>query len=509
MLNHRSLAYCLLLSAFLAAAAGFSAPAHAQAAPPPTVTGIHVDKTDKNAVVAREKAIVAAQRTAFELLAEKSMTPDAFKNYQVPDDATIESLVRDFQISNEQMSSDRYVADFTVRFTPQLSNYITVPAGLGVVQASPGPVPPAAAAVPAAASVADSADATDEGAGTDMASGLSGVAPAPAETAPAKTVPAARRNILVLPYLEQTDGSRILWDDPNPWRDAWQDKGTSRPQPRLTVTVPLGDLTDVSSGDPEAVWKGDYRTIEELRANYSATAVAVLLAHMSPDAGGVDIYLYRDGTFTRLQTVSGTFDDAASFKKAIPLVIGALEAPQPNAAPVSSSMPQTPLAAPVPVVNEPAPAAAQMSVAAMMDFGSFAQWMEAQKRLAAVVPPLSIEISGLTTHAAQFTISFDGSLSSLRAALAAQGLVIDRPVVDVGASVLGSDAPTQRTVYELKLAKSAPAAGGGATIPAAGGGATIPAAGNAASVPAAAGATVPVTAGGVNMPAAAGGANIQ
>ncbi len=520
MFNHHRFTYKMTALVFAAALVAFSTSGRAQFAtpqdtaspPPPTVTGIHVDKTAKNAVVAREQAIIEAQRTAFEILAEKSMSPDAFKTYQVPDDATIETLVRDFQISNEQMSSNRYVADFTVRFTQQLANYITLPPGLGVVYASPDAAKAAMTAAtstsPAAAPQASSVTSVSQGGSTAVA------ANAPQDTTsvltgvvPAQTAPLANRNILVLPYFQQADGQRILWDDPNPWRDAWQEKGTSSPLPHLTVTVPLGDLTDVSSGDPGAVWRGDYRTIEELRANYDATSVAVLLAH-APNASeggaseggasgggasagaapGIDFYLYKDGVFTRMQSIPGTYDTPASFKKAVTQAIVALEAPQPYGAASASGMPLTPLATPVAVVNEPAPAATQMSVSARMNFGNFSEWMQAQKRLASVVPPVSVGISSITTHAVQFTISFTGTLASLETALAAQGLEIDQPVDNVGVSVPGNAAPTQQTVYQLKLAAAAtsataatPAVSGSVAAPVAAG----PAATNSAAAPAA------------------------
>ncbi len=474
MLNNRLLASCLLLLAFLTA--GFPCASRAQmqeqqAAPPPTVTGIHVDKTAQNAVVARSQAIIEAQRTAFKILAEKAMSPADFKTYKMPDDETIEALVRDFQISNEQMSSNRYVADFTVRFTAQINNYIMVPPNLGVVYATPG------AAAPPPTAVTSAAPATSAAATTPAAaSAATAAAPAPDTSTlttgatPVQTASIQNRNILVLPYLERADGSKMLWDDPNPWRDAWQNKGTTSPVAHLTITVPLGDLTDVSSGDPNAVWRSDYRTIEDLRANYSATSVAVVLARMSPSADGIDIYMYRDGTFTRMQTVLGTFNTAAAFKKAVPVVINALENPQPygTTAPVvmtqtPAAMPQTPLPTPVPVavVNEPATPAATpavataMSVDAMMRFGSFAEWMKAQKRLSSVSPPLMVTISSITTHDVEFSISFTGTLTSLKAALAGQGLELNPPLDAVSVGTPGGAAP--KTVYQINLASNAPA----------------------------------------------------
>ena len=86
-----------------------------------------------------------------------------------------------------------------------------------------------------------------------------------------------------------------------------------------------------------------------------------------------------------------------------------------------------------------------------MGFSNFSQWMEVQKRMATISPPLSIEISSLTKDSVRFTVAYDGGLAALRAALAAKGVGINQPVVEVDEAVLGSDKPTQKTVYELSL----------------------------------------------------------
>ncbi len=434
---------------------------------PLTVTDVIIDKTDKNAVVARDQAIVEAQRTAFEVLAEKSMSPEAFKSYKVPDNKTIAALVSDFEIKNEQISANRYVASFTVRFTPDISSYIKVPEELGRVIAAPPPVP----SQPAPAALATAA------------------ATSPAAAPAAPVVPTGPRNVLILPYYEPAPGKKVLWEDPNPWRDAWQEAGSSTPVPNLTISVPLGDLTDVASGNTDAVWKNDYGTIEKSRVNYNATEVALLVAHQ---AKGIDIYIYRDGKLEREKSIAGKYSDQDSYKKAIARVIAALKAPEAYVAPAPktavpaadktaaapaapsntliaptntlvapANAPPAAAEAPPPEAVQPAPSpvaaenpamAGKVSLEATMNFSVFSQWMEAQKRLAALSPPVEIEISSLTKDQAQFTLAYDGGLAALKTALTGKGLTLGSPVVDVDESVPGSDKPTQKTVYELSLA---------------------------------------------------------
>src|SRR3989304_3177532 len=103
MSNRRRAFFCLvilLLWGVFPASAQVQFRPPAPVAEPLTVTDVIIDKTDKNAVTARDQAIVEAQRRAFQKLAERSMTPELFEAYQLPDDKTIATLVHDFEIKS-------------------------------------------------------------------------------------------------------------------------------------------------------------------------------------------------------------------------------------------------------------------------------------------------------------------------------------------------------------------------------------------------------------------------
>jgi len=481
MKNNNLLALCLLLSTVSAGAihafaqtpepmmeqASEAEPAAATTGPV-TVTDVIVDKTDKNAVVARDQAIVAAQKQAFEVLAEKTMSPEAFKSYKVPDVKTIAALVDSFEIQSEQMTANRYVGTFTVRFMPEVTNYIHIPEGMSHVIVA-GPPKATAAAVEA---------------NTATASAISSAAPADATTAatlapadavaPPATVPSGPRSVLVLPYYEDAAGHKVLWDDPNPWRDAWQEAGSSKPDKDLSITVPEGDLADVSSGDTDVVWKNDFATVEKSRTKYKATEVALTVAHPGK---GIDLYLYHDGKLEREKSLAIKYSDP----KAIAKVIAEIKSPVNNTAPASDAhslavMPvkdtagaeaaddQQPVedVAPEPqpgagavkddVVAPAVSAGGKVNVDAAMNFSNYAQWMEAQKRLAALNPPVDIEISSLSKDSVQFTMDYEGGdLAAFKAALAGKGIALARPTVEIDESVLGNGKPTQKTVYQLTL----------------------------------------------------------
>lgn len=386
------------------------APTAAIAEGPLTVTDIIVDKTDKNAVVARDQAIIEARRLAFQRLAEKSMTPEAFKTYQLPDDKTIMVLVQDFEIKNEQISADRYVANFTVRFNTGISNYLRIPT---------------------------SADEPAVTAGT----------PNTATSAPAPETSALSRTILLLPYFEDISGKRILWEDPNPWRDAWQKSGSLTSLPGLTVTIPLGDILDMSAGKADAIWSGDYGVLEKLRNNYNASDVVVTVANKSSIYMRADLYLYKDGKLekkTSITPYTNKQDDKDSYREAVAQTMSAIHL-------MESTLPPVTPAAQTGDITKPAVSAEKITLDLTINFDTFAQWLEVQKRLAAISPAPAIDISGLSKNTARFTVTFDGSLKMFSDAAAEKGLVLNQPVIEVDESVLGSGKPTQKPVYELKL----------------------------------------------------------
>ncbi|MFH1157783.1 MAG: DUF2066 domain-containing protein [Pseudomonadota bacterium] len=390
-------------SAAASAQAYFPSPVPAQAPPtvpavtdgPLTVTDIVIDKTDRNAVLAREQAIAEAQRTAFRKLAERVMTPEEIENYAFPDDKVIALLVQNFEIRNEQISASRYVASFTVRFSPEIANYIRIPAGASAVVASDTP-------------------------------------PAP----PVGAVAEESRTVLILPYFEDISGKKILWEDPNPWREAWQEAVSSASSRNLVIAVPPGDIADISSGNTDAVWSGDYSVVEKIRVNYGATEVALAVANKSGIHMRSDLYIYKDGRIDRKNSVApytGGQNARESFRQTVAQMVRAIQASEPFPAPVSPSN----------AVEVPPE---KITLEAVVNFGSFAQWLDVQRRLSSLSPAPAVEISDLSRTSARLVLGFDGSLESLMTALEGKGLSLNEPVVAVF-----EGAPAPPILYELRL----------------------------------------------------------
>jgi hypothetical protein len=181
------------------------------------VQGIQVDITADSAAEAREQAILEAQRRAFEQLVGNLTGGGTAPPLS---DAEITALVRDFSITNEKSSSVRYIGTFDFRFNRAgVSNVLGRTAAPSAV-AAPGPV------------------------------------------------------VIVPVY--QSDAGQTLWDEPNPWREAWAKHASARHV--VPTLVPLGDLEDVAAIGPEDAIAGDMSRLMALARQYGAESALVALA---------------------------------------------------------------------------------------------------------------------------------------------------------------------------------------------------------------------------------------
>jgi hypothetical protein len=218
MLLRRRLAVALLLCLGLFDAAAAQVPARRFDVY--AVSPVPVDVTAANAAAARDQAIAEGESRAFGLLMQR-MTLAADRSRLPPVDAALlNDLVQGFEVAHERRSDVRYLADFTVHFRPDAVRQMLRQAGIGFAETPSKPV-------------------------------------------------------VVLPVLRQGDQA-TLWDDPNPWRDAW---ANARPVPGLVPLVrPLGELEDVQAIDAEAAVRGDDERLRAISERYGQADVLVTQA---------------------------------------------------------------------------------------------------------------------------------------------------------------------------------------------------------------------------------------
>ncbi len=216
--------------AALALAAGLSAvlaPAGwAQSEESFTVRGVQVDVTADSAVAARDQALIAGQRKAFDQLLLTLATAEDVARLPPLDDNSISDMILDFQVESESVSAVRYIGEFAFRFrATAVQQYL-------------------------------------EQGGATYAVG-------------------ATRPALVLPVLTR-DGQSLLWDEGNDWLAAWS--RSSVDGTLVSFVVPLGDLTDLAAIDAARALDGDTAALQAITARYGAGDVIVAEARPGIDA---------------------------------------------------------------------------------------------------------------------------------------------------------------------------------------------------------------------------------
>lgn len=196
-------------------------PAHAQAGGRLyVVEDVPIDVTAKSAVEARDQALTEGQREAFKRLMER-LTP-AGSTPPGASDSEIEGMVQGFQIRDERASGVRYLANLVVQFRPAaVQSFLSRRNVAAVVNAAPA--------------------------------------------------------VLIVPVLAEEGGAK-LWDDPNPWREAWEQAPLG--QTIVPITVPLGDARDLTGITPEQAMAGDEAALTTLAQRYGASSSVVAVARL-------------------------------------------------------------------------------------------------------------------------------------------------------------------------------------------------------------------------------------
>ncbi len=212
------------------------------------VRDVAVDVTAETAAKAREKALVMGEREAFRRLeARLTLSPERDGGeFPMPED--ISALVKDFQVLEEKTSAVRYLATLVYRFKPRLVRKYFIDSYMAFAETPSKPV-------------------------------------------------------LVLPVF-QAAGALLLFDDPNPWRDAWTtqtDNGGLVP-----MALPKGDLADISLIGAEQAVDGDMQRLSAIARRYGAGDTLVVQAIQGMDSRGLaalEVFMTRYGTAQVEQTV--------------------------------------------------------------------------------------------------------------------------------------------------------------------------------------------------------------
>lgn len=329
-----------------------------------TVRGIHVDKTAESATAARTAAQAEGQRLALTAMMKKLTLPEDWASLPAVDDATAQRAVRGFQVASEKTSSTRYIAEMIVSFQPEAVRRLLRGAGIpfGETQARPA----------------------------------------------------------VLLAVLNRDGGKLLWDDVNPWRDAW---AALEPADELApLILPLGDIMEINTVSAEQASAGDEAALEALAANYGTGEVVVAEAAFNGET--LSVTVKRIGG-TPAEPLTGTYgkdgrDEAETMKAAAADMLSALAVAWKRQIIVRDGRLST--------------------LTAQADFANLGEWEAIRKGLTSTPLVQGMEVAGISSRGAEIRISHKGTTDMLALSLAQQNVTLTDAVAETGAPTDGSTA---------------------------------------------------------------------
>lgn len=308
------------------------------------VVDLPISIQSADAVKARDQAILQAQRVAFSQLIGQDL-----KTIQSIHDSAIARLVKDFSVRGERLAARSYQAFFTIRFDPaRTQNFID---RNGFILSQPT----------SANTWQGEQKGMDPLVPTDM------------------TAPEMVPTVIVLPVLD-IGSRRVVWDEPNPWRDVWQkqDHSTSR----LKLLSPQGDIDDITDiPDANFLTQNTRQDIKRFLDRYRASLLYILVAKNQGAAldpsGGMALSLYKhDGkavTFVFKKVIRSRpgylFDDAVSPAMNMILEDQGIIPPKTEVSPV------------IPQNNTTIATSTLQELQVTVLYQSLRQWVDIQKRL--------------------------------------------------------------------------------------------------------------------------------
>jgi hypothetical protein len=213
---------CVLTALFVLASLAFASNPVRALAPDEVfvVTPVPVDVTAESALAAREQALKIGQELAWKRLIDRlTLAGEAGGLMQYGAEQLV-PLIQGFEVLRERTSAVRYLASLSYRFNRDEVRKELTRAGVAFAETPSRPV-------------------------------------------------------LIIPVLT-SQGVGVLWEDPNPWREAWQNL-----PPRdglLPIAVPYGDLADIRDLSTVQALRGDEDRLRAVADRYGARDVVIARA---------------------------------------------------------------------------------------------------------------------------------------------------------------------------------------------------------------------------------------
>jgi hypothetical protein len=318
-----------------------------------TVRGVHVDKTAESATAARSAAQVEGQRLALIAMMKKLTLPDDWASLPAVDDATAQNAVRGFQVASEKTSSTRYIAEMIVSFQPEAVRRLLRGAGIPFAETQARPT-------------------------------------------------------LLLPVLRR-DGKLVLWEENNPWRDAW---ASLRPADELApLILPIGEIMEMGEVPAETAVSDSEEAmtaLSDLAATYGASEVVVAVAALGAD-GTLQVNLTHRGGAAPSGPLSGTYQAEG---RGLPELMTAAAADMLSGIAVQWKRQI--------IVRD----GKLSTLTVQADFATLSEWETIRKGLTSTPLVQDMEVAGISPRGAEIRISHKGSTEMLALSLAQQNVTL-------------------------------------------------------------------------------------
>ena len=310
--------------------------------------GVPVDVTAATVTEARERALTQGRVEALRVMVEHVASPEeATKVPQLPANQIID-MVREFSLANERTSAVRYIAEMTVRFDPDAVRRLMRGAKIQFTEAASKPM------------------------------------------------------VLLPVYVE--GGKAQLWEDGNPWREAWlrvKDRSALVP-----LVLPVGDA-DITVAQVQAK---DRDALADLANRYDAAGVVIARAAASGDSVSL--------AYTEVRGAAPPAEASVGF---------AAQAGQTHEEMLTAAA--TALAAAVADAwkkNNRFDLGVTTQLTALAPIKDLKDWVRIREHLKDVPLVRNVEVQALTRDRAQVTFRYAGDQARLESALAQQSLTLSQ-----------------------------------------------------------------------------------
>ncbi len=337
------------LSFLLGSALLFSSPA--QAVDGFTVQGVAVDAKGSSATSARDAGLLQGQSNGLRLLLQRMTQPSEHARLPSVSTADIPPYVLSVSVDDEKTQANRYTAHLTIRYEPQAVRTLLQSHGISYIE--------------------------------------------------------PHRAILTLPLL-QAEGRKILWEDPNPWRQAWASLAVD---PLIPLLVPMGGIEDVTELPTNRIADLTINDLSAILQRHDASDAIVITADLDHATTPMQLAVSLRGIGSTLPDFQfpRTFSahDGETIDAFVTRVAGSVSTAMVTAYKGGN------------VTNHQAQ---ENTLRAAVRFTGLVEWQAIRERLERTTTIRRIEIEALTRGEALLTLHIVGDAIVLPNALAQQGL---------------------------------------------------------------------------------------